>query len=490
MAEEGWSGLFDGEKPHVPRRNLTHYPYRGGDGSGTSVAEYDVSKFGAVGDGVTDDSASIQAAIDAASVLGGGRILLDAKVYLVQSGIRVATNHIQLIGIGGGDIFRKDTDGTVLRGNASTSAILTLTAETDAAHATSGFYAEGILFDGNGQADTCVHLEAAVSPAFFMCHFQGAVQQEVYFGYGTGSASLKQVYRPLFDSCTTHSVDSAHGFVLDGEAGGSGGNRTTFGTFLNCHSYHEDGNAWELIDCDTNTWFGCGVSRGTGTGYGFHLKGDQVETHDVCENNAFFGCHGGPGGWYAHGDNCNNNIAIGVLTTDGSPIVVEDGADLFFINEHGVGFGWRLLDVYDFSIDGAANHFDVLNLDGYSEIMVIIKDVSLAASGFRWIKFGADDGNSWYEGSTAVSQITNAGVETTTNWIQTHFTASADARTAVCTIEGWNSEGANKIARTTDRAHVLNHGGVFDSIRIFGLGEDYTSPVNFAGGTIQVFGRL
>ena len=39
-------------------------------------AEYDVRKFGAVGDGVTVDSASIQRAIDTASARGGGRVLL------------------------------------------------------------------------------------------------------------------------------------------------------------------------------------------------------------------------------------------------------------------------------------------------------------------------------------------------------------------------------------------------------------------------------
>jgi polygalacturonase len=39
-------------------------------------AEYDVRKFGAVGDGVTVDSPSIQRAIDTASARGGGRVLL------------------------------------------------------------------------------------------------------------------------------------------------------------------------------------------------------------------------------------------------------------------------------------------------------------------------------------------------------------------------------------------------------------------------------
>jgi polygalacturonase len=42
----------------------------------TSGAEYDVRKFGAVGDGVTVDTAALQRAIDSAAEKGGGRVLL------------------------------------------------------------------------------------------------------------------------------------------------------------------------------------------------------------------------------------------------------------------------------------------------------------------------------------------------------------------------------------------------------------------------------
>ena len=47
-------------------------------------SEYDVRKFGAVGDGVAVDSASIQRAIDTAAARGGGRVLLaGGKRYLI-----------------------------------------------------------------------------------------------------------------------------------------------------------------------------------------------------------------------------------------------------------------------------------------------------------------------------------------------------------------------------------------------------------------------
>src|SRR5512138_2474280 len=43
-----------------------------------------VKDFGAVGDGVTDDTAAIQAALDAIAARGGGTVLLPAGVFIVS----------------------------------------------------------------------------------------------------------------------------------------------------------------------------------------------------------------------------------------------------------------------------------------------------------------------------------------------------------------------------------------------------------------------
>ena len=42
------------------------------------MATYNIQTFGAVGDGVTNDAAAIQAAIDVCSAAGGGTVLLPA----------------------------------------------------------------------------------------------------------------------------------------------------------------------------------------------------------------------------------------------------------------------------------------------------------------------------------------------------------------------------------------------------------------------------
>ncbi|TMV47884.1 hypothetical protein FE783_20890 [Paenibacillus mesophilus] len=68
-----------------------------------------VKDFGAVGDGVTDDSAAFQAAIDALSLNGGGRLLIPEGTYAfpavspsIQAPKRtlITSNHIHIEGIG------------------------------------------------------------------------------------------------------------------------------------------------------------------------------------------------------------------------------------------------------------------------------------------------------------------------------------------------------------------------------------------------------
>jgi hypothetical protein len=67
-----------------------------------AAADHDVTRFGAVADGVTDDTAAIQAAIDQAASDGGGRVRFPvaAGAYLVRDTLRITTSGIELEGAG------------------------------------------------------------------------------------------------------------------------------------------------------------------------------------------------------------------------------------------------------------------------------------------------------------------------------------------------------------------------------------------------------
>ena len=56
--------------------------------------------YGAVGNGVTDDTAAIQAAINACSSNGGGWVVLGAKTYLISSALTITTNNVNMRGQG------------------------------------------------------------------------------------------------------------------------------------------------------------------------------------------------------------------------------------------------------------------------------------------------------------------------------------------------------------------------------------------------------
>lgn len=59
-----------------------------GTGGGTDLGWFNVMDYGATGDGVTDDTVAIQAAIDAAEAAGGGVVYFPAGVYVVNGSLQ------------------------------------------------------------------------------------------------------------------------------------------------------------------------------------------------------------------------------------------------------------------------------------------------------------------------------------------------------------------------------------------------------------------
>jgi Pectate lyase superfamily protein len=69
------------------------------DGLEPFGAKIDVLQYGAAGDGKTDDTAAIQAALDAAHASGGGAVLVPAGDYLVKGSIQIPSG-VSLVGVG------------------------------------------------------------------------------------------------------------------------------------------------------------------------------------------------------------------------------------------------------------------------------------------------------------------------------------------------------------------------------------------------------
>ena len=82
-----------------------------------SVDTFDVAAWGARGDGVTDDTAAIQAAINAAAAAGGGTVKLSPGTYIVSAPLSVEANSIHIAGAGPG--------ATVLSPTSLTADVIT-----------------------------------------------------------------------------------------------------------------------------------------------------------------------------------------------------------------------------------------------------------------------------------------------------------------------------------------------------------------------------
>eukprot|EP01043_Picozoa_sp_COSAG02_P016758 COSAG02_NODE_744_length_17752_cov_56.794992_3_plen_467_part_00 len=100
------------------------------------------TQFGAVGDGITDDSAHLQAAIDAAVGCGGKALFLPVGTYMLTRALRV-TGHMQMLGEGAsGSCHGLDTN--VSAGNMRGTVLLQTNSSADGLYVSVGSHCESV----------------------------------------------------------------------------------------------------------------------------------------------------------------------------------------------------------------------------------------------------------------------------------------------------------------------------------------------------------
>lgn len=83
---------------------------------------FSVTDFGAVGDGVNDDTAEIQACIDAVNTAGGGMVFFPAGTYLISANI-TGYGNIEYFGVGAASILKLGGGATTLTGLTFTGSV-------------------------------------------------------------------------------------------------------------------------------------------------------------------------------------------------------------------------------------------------------------------------------------------------------------------------------------------------------------------------------
>ena len=88
----------------VTRRDAPPRPSRPCAGGAVAIpfnaSTFNVLNFGAVGDGVADDTAALRAAVDAARLAGGGTVYMPPGTYLLTSTLTINSSYVVLRGAG------------------------------------------------------------------------------------------------------------------------------------------------------------------------------------------------------------------------------------------------------------------------------------------------------------------------------------------------------------------------------------------------------
>lgn len=271
--------LLGGPNTWTGNQDFTGATVVGVAGGGSSVGIPTIinvkdAAYGAKGNGTTDDTAAIQAALTAAAALSGtqsagGTVYLPAGTYKVTGGLTLAV------------------DGITIRGAGAISTAIVTTSTTAHLFSASGhrrFTFEDLKLVGAGTGTVdAINLAAPGAYAVFDCVFRNLH----ITGFGRHGIHTEDACGCVFDHVRIESC-GGNGFDLGGNGNGLGGTSNaftacyalacTFGYSINSVVYSNFSacstdsctTGYVINACTSLSFNGCGVESTTGTpGHGF-----------------------------------------------------------------------------------------------------------------------------------------------------------------------------------------------------------------------------
>jgi hypothetical protein len=294
-----------------------------------------VKDFGAVGNGVTDDSAAIQAALDS----GALSVFVPKGIYIVSSTLLLKTRGQRLYGEGGNYYFGSSPQyiGSILKYTGSPDIVLKCSPVISSGVPLIAASVENISIDGNGIATIGLYIEAAIQCVFNAVSVRRCSIAAIKTGsipYGLGFTGLNYVHSCTFSNLwlDQYLTGDGDGLLLDGDVDST----TTVCNFSSVYVHHKNGNGITLKIADSNLFQGVYVGRGAlDTGIGVELKGTTVLGKAV-NSNTFIELVAGIGGVVsragaAPGFNAVGNVIYGLGMDTANPLpVIENGSSLFY----------------------------------------------------------------------------------------------------------------------------------------------------------------
>jgi hypothetical protein len=253
-----------------------------------------VKDFGAVGNGVADDTLAIQAAINFCASRNGGYVNIPSGVYKISNTISITTSNIKIIG-NGGDFLHDagiGTDGAtkiIWAGSSGGTMVEIKTIPSVSNSKINGCNLIGIEFNGSNSAGIAISI---ISHNFgkFENLFVQDVTQVAYkiSNWVAGTiAEAADSQANFFNQCSYRLIDdpavrNATGFYLTSQNPTASGANTSGNLFQFCGGQTYSGIAWLLDDADNNTFIRCGALRIYDNNYAFDLR------NQATNGNAFY----------------------------------------------------------------------------------------------------------------------------------------------------------------------------------------------------------
>jgi hypothetical protein len=301
-----------------------------------------VKDFGAVGDGVADDTAAIQAAIDSREAANGGVLVFPVGTYRISSTLTINASNLLLQGEGGDRSHGVGTQGAsastklVWVGAAGGTVVQFASLEGASAQKQSGGGMIGFFIQCAGSAAIGIQLVswdlgvfqniAIINPA------TAAIDINVAATLGEARDSQNNKFSQISVRCVEGAAATACVLRVDGDATAN----TSLNVFEQIDGTFLNGTAFLLKNSDNNLFLRCRAFRaGGGTGASIEFQGSNISAAYTARTNIFlhFTSNATPiaRGTTSYTYASTNNSLLLLDQDNATPVpTVETGASVFY----------------------------------------------------------------------------------------------------------------------------------------------------------------